>query len=58
MLLFDQLTESSIGAHKTLVKVLLTTLADSKNAEELNKNWARVSYFLILFLQQSTVSIS
>lgn len=59
MLLCDQLeqqTESSIDAHKTLVEVLLTTLTGSKNADELNKNWARVSeFFDTLFTTEHSI---
>ncbi|ABM03672.1 restriction modification system DNA specificity domain protein [Psychromonas ingrahamii 37] len=54
--LFEQKTESSIDAHKTLVEVLLTTLTDSKNSDELNKNWARVSeFFDILFTTEHSI---
>ena len=46
MLLCDDLeqqTEASIEAHATLVEVLLTTLTDSADANELAQNWARLS---------------
>lgn len=46
MLLCDDLeqqTETSIDAHATLVEVLLTTLTDSADANELAQNWARLS---------------
>lgn len=46
MLLCDQLeqqTEASIKAHATLVEVLLATLTDSTDANELAQNWARLS---------------
>ena len=46
MLLCDQLeqqTEASMDAHATLVEVLLATLTDSADANELAQNWARVS---------------
>ncbi|WP_413521132.1 restriction endonuclease subunit S [Psychrobacter glacincola] len=39
----EQQTEASIGAHATLVEVLLTTLTDSADANELAQNWARLS---------------
>ncbi|WP_435235523.1 restriction endonuclease subunit S [Psychromonas sp. PT13] len=59
MALCDQLeqqTESSIDAHKTLVEVLLATLTDSKNANELNQNWARVSeFFDTLFTTEHSI---
>jgi len=52
----EQQTESSIDAHKTLVEVLLTTLTDSKNAKELNKNWACVSdFFDTLFTTEHSI---
>ncbi len=46
MLLCDDLeqqTEASIDAHATLVEVLLTTLTDSADVNELAQNWARLS---------------
>ena len=59
MLLCDQLeqqTESSIDAHKTLVEVLLNTLTDSKDATELQTNWARVSeFFDTLFTTEHSI---
>ena len=59
MALCDQLesqTEASLEAHETLVQVLLTALTDSKNAEELNKNWQRVSeYFDTLFTTEQSI---
>lgn len=59
MVLCDQLeqqTESSIDAHKTLVEVLLATLTDSKNANDLNQNWARVSeFFDTLFTTEHSI---
>lgn len=39
----EQQTEASIDAHATLVEVLLTTLTDSADANELAQNWARLS---------------
>ncbi|SBS34615.1 EcoKI restriction-modification system protein HsdS [Marinomonas spartinae] len=53
MALCDQLeaqTESSLDAHQTLVTVLLDTLVNSQNAEELAENWTRISgHFDTLF---------
>jgi type I restriction enzyme S subunit len=59
MALCDQLeaqTESSIDAHKTLVEVLLATLTDAKNADELNDNWQTISqHFDVLFTTQASI---
>lgn len=59
MLLCDQLeqqTETSIDAHATLVEVLLATLTDSANANELAQNWARVSeHFATLFTTEQSI---
>ena len=59
MLLCDQLeqqTEASIEAHATLVKVLLATLTDSADADELAQNWARVSeHFDSLFTTEQSI---
>jgi type I restriction enzyme S subunit len=59
MVLCDQLeaqTESSIDAHKTLVEVLLATLTDAKDADELNDNWQRLSqHFDVLFTTQASI---
>jgi type I restriction enzyme, S subunit len=59
MALCDQLesqTESSLEAHEALIKALLATLTDSKNAEELNQNWQRVSeHFDTLFTTEQSV---
>ncbi|MCK5819608.1 MAG: restriction endonuclease subunit S [Psychromonas sp.] len=59
MLLCDQLEQqslSSIETHKTLVGVLLNTLSSSKDANELNQNWARVSeFFDILFTTEDSI---
>lgn len=59
MLLCDQLeqqTEASIDAHATLVDVLLVTLTDSADANELTQNWARVSeYFDSLFTTEQSI---
>lgn len=59
MLLCDQLeqqTETSIDAHATLVEVLLATLTDSADANELAQNWARVSeHFDTLFTTEQSI---
>jgi type I restriction enzyme S subunit len=59
MALCDQLeaqAESSIDAHKTLVEVLLATLTDAKNADELNDNWQTISqHFDVLFTTQDSI---
>ncbi|QEY58133.1 restriction endonuclease subunit S [Pseudomonas sp. C27(2019)] len=59
MLLCDQLeqqTETSIDAHATLVEVLLATLTDSANANEMAQNWARVSeHFATLFTSEQSI---
>ncbi|KKI45957.1 restriction endonuclease subunit S [Hafnia alvei] len=46
MSLCDQLEQqslTSLNAHQQLVETLLVTLTDSRNAEELAENWARIS---------------
>jgi type I restriction enzyme S subunit len=57
--LCDQLeaqTESSIDAHKTLVEVLLATLTDAKDADELNDDWQTISqHFDVLFTTQASI---
>ena len=59
MLLCDQLeqqTEASIEAHATLVEVLLATLTDSVDADELAQNWARISeHFDSLFTTEQSI---
>lgn len=59
MLLCDQLeqqTEASIDAHATLVEVLLATLIDSADANELAKNWARIAeHFDSLFTTEQSI---
>ena len=59
MLLCDQLeqqTEDSIEAHATLVEVLLATLTDSADADELAQNWARVAeHFDSLFTTEQSI---
>jgi len=60
MALCDQLeaqTEASIDAHKTLVEVLLTTLTEAKDADELNDNWQTISqHFDVLITTQAAIS--
>jgi type I restriction enzyme S subunit len=59
MLLCDQLeqqTEASIDAHAMLVEVLLATLIDSADADELEQNWARISeHFDSLFTTEKSI---
>jgi type I restriction enzyme S subunit len=59
MALCDQLeaqTEASIDAHKTLVEVLLATLSNAKDADELNDNWQTISqHFDVLFTTQASI---
>ncbi|EGK12694.1 restriction endonuclease subunit S [Psychrobacter sanguinis] len=59
MLLCDQLeqqTETSIDAHATLVEVLLSTLTDSADADELAQNWARIAeHFDSLFTTEQSI---
>lgn len=59
MLLCNQLeqqTEISIDAHASLVEVLLATLTDSADANELAQNWARVSeHFATLFTTEQSI---
>lgn len=59
MLLCDQLeqqTEASIDAHAMLVEVLLATLTDSGDADELAQNWSRISeHFDSLFTTEQSV---
>jgi type I restriction enzyme S subunit len=59
MALCDQIeaqTEASIDAHKTLVEVLLATLTDAKDADELNDNWQTISqHFDVLFTTQASI---
>jgi type I restriction enzyme S subunit len=59
MALCDQLeaqTEASIDAHKKLVEVLLATLTDAKDADELNDNWQTISqHFDVLFTTQASI---
>ena len=59
MLLCDQLeqqTEASIDAHATLVEVLLSTLTDSADADELAQNWARIAeHFDSLFTTEQSI---
>lgn len=59
MALCDQLEQqslTSLDAHSQLVETLLATLTDSQNAEELSKNWARISqYFDTLFTTDASI---
>ncbi|WP_296194260.1 MULTISPECIES: restriction endonuclease subunit S [unclassified Psychrobacter] len=59
MLLCDQLeqqTEASIEAQATLVEVLLATLTDSADADELAQNWARIAeHFDSLFTTEQSI---
>lgn len=59
MLLCDQLeqqTEDSVNAHSTLVEVLLATLTESINSDELKQNWKRIEeYFDILFTTKQSI---
>ena len=52
----EQQTEASVDTHTTLVEVLLTTLTDSADANELAQNWARVSkHFDTLFTTEQSI---
>ncbi|MGL5813700.1 MAG: restriction endonuclease subunit S [Aeromonas sp.] len=59
MALCDQLeqqSEAQLAAHQTLVETLLTTLTDSADADELAKNWARLStHFDTLFTTDASI---
>lgn len=59
MALCDQLesqTEASIEAHQTLVKLLLETLTNAKDADELNESWQRISaHFDVLFTTEDSI---
>ncbi len=59
MALCDQLeqqTESSFDAHQTLVQILLDTLLQSADAEELEQNWQRLSaHFDLLFTTEQSI---
>ncbi|HHQ4476422.1 TPA: restriction endonuclease subunit S [Aeromonas veronii] len=59
MALCDQLelrSESLLAAHQALVESLLATLTDSANADELAKNWARLStHFDTLFTTEASI---
>lgn len=60
MSLCDQLEQhslTSLDAHQQLVETLLTTLTDSQNADELAKNWARISeHFDTLFTTEASIA--
>ncbi|WP_394515832.1 restriction endonuclease subunit S [Pantoea sp. SGAir0430] len=52
----EQQSLTSLEAHSQLVKTLLATLTDSKNAEELAENWARISqHFDTLFTTEASI---
>ncbi|AUV55354.1 type I restriction endonuclease subunit S [Raoultella planticola] len=57
--LCDQLEQQSLtnlDAHQQLVETLLATLTDSRNAEELAENWARISqHFDTLFTTEASI---
>jgi len=59
MALCDQLeehTENNIEAHQVLVEILLGTLTQSQNAEELAENWERVAeHFDTLFTTEHSI---
>ncbi len=59
MTLCDQLesqTEASIEAHQTLVKSLLETLTNAKDADQLNESWRRISaHFDVLFTTEDSI---
>lgn len=59
MLLCDQLeqqTETSIDAQTTLVEVLLSTLTNSTDADELAQNWVRIAeHFDTLFTTEQSI---
>ncbi|MDO6409815.1 restriction endonuclease subunit S [Pantoea phytobeneficialis] len=59
MALCDQLEQQSLTSlevHSQLVETLLATLTDSKNAEELAENWARISqHFDTLFTTEASI---
>lgn len=52
----EQQAESSIEAHATLVEVLLNTLTDSTDADELKQNWSRLAdNFDIIFTTEQSI---
>ncbi len=59
MALCDQLeqrSESQLAVHQTLVEILLATLTDSCDADELTQNWARLStHFNTLFSTEASI---
>ncbi|MFB2864361.1 restriction endonuclease subunit S [Aeromonas sp. MdU4] len=59
MALCDQLelqSEAQLAAQQTLVEVLLATLTDSADADELAQNWARLStHFDTLFTTEASI---
>lgn len=59
MTLCDQLesqTEASVEAHQALVKSLLETLSNAKDADEVNESWRRISeQFNVLFTTEDSI---
>ncbi|MEL0578313.1 restriction endonuclease subunit S [Pectobacterium punjabense] len=59
MSLCDQLEQqslTSLDAHQQLVEILLATLTDSQNTEELAESWARISqHFDTLFTTEASI---
>jgi len=59
MALCDQLeqqTEQNLSAQQTLVEVLLSTLTESKNAEDFQTSWQRISdHFDLLFTTEASI---
>ncbi len=59
MALCDQLeqqSEAQLAAHQTLVEVMLATLTDSIDADELAQNWARLAqHFDTLFITEASI---
>ncbi|WP_313677725.1 restriction endonuclease subunit S [Pantoea vagans] len=52
----EQQSLTSLEAHSQLVKTLLATLTDSKNAVKLAENWARISqHFDTLFTTEASI---
>lgn len=54
--LLEKKTEDSINAHQQLVEELLSTLTKSQNAQDFEKNWARIAeHFDLLFTTEHSV---
>ncbi|MGY0312641.1 restriction endonuclease subunit S [Alteromonas macleodii] len=54
--LLESQTEASIEAHQTLVKSLLETLTNAKDADELNESWQCISeHFDVLFTTEESI---